>query len=1098
MNPQKRFSAVLGLLMAGIALTPVRADQFFDTASSGLTWDQGVTSNWGTASGGPYGQLWSQWDYAFFEGAGDSVNVSGQVDANGITFNADNYILAGGTIRTGSPLGGPVITVNAASATINSAITNTGGGVTKAGAGVLVLNNIANQSFSSMTISGGVLDLTVAADTDSGAGTTFYGTGVLRKSGAGNLSWGAAPTTFALGAGSLIDVQGGSLTGGSFGNETWSANLSDLNIAGGATFSTVEANVRVNRITGAGNLLTGYNGAGYLNLTIGVDGGSSQFDGVIADAVSTGNLVKAGAGTITLAGPNTYSGQTNITGGMLVAANNTALGPGGHNGTTMTFIQDGATLALQGGVSLDEHFHVWGAGVGGLGAVRSLGGNNALTNAPAGGAGYALRSEVTVGVDADTLTVSAFYNGDAGSYGLTKVGAGNLTLTAINSYSGPTVVAQGVLQLNGGHNNFWSTSAVTVNSGAKLSNSTHSHIKALTLDGGELANTGVDATWGGWMLDETVSVTGTGTSVISASRTAIANASNISRVFTVAGSATLNVTGTLEDANTTTNNGLTKSGAGLMILAGLNTYTGETTVQEGVLELVGSTGGNGRVRGAVRVNPGATLRNSGGDGTGFGYNNGVRINGLTIDHGTVETVGGAHLWLTPVTMTAGTITSTGGGSYQWGGVALKTLASPDTATISGMVDLRPDHGDLTFDVEDGAASTDLLVSATMVNTATWGNANVVKTGPGTMVVTAANVNKGNVTISGGTVRIATGASLYNGGYNNTAVLTVNNGGTLELDRWGYGPGGDNLSLGGLDYNPARFVIDGGTVRYTGGAAGAPTNPAESPYGPGFTIGAAGATLDAAKPNDTWTVKYDSRGIAPVASNAGGTLTLTGVGDGVFDKELGGAGGLNKTGPGTWTLARNTTHAGTTSVSEGLLLANAVHSGGLIVVSGTGTLGGNGTVADLEIATGGILAPGNSAGHLTVNSLTLHPDSVLNFELGAPTLVQDPGSDFLTMNDFLILDGTINITALPGFGSPVAGDSWLLMTAAGGIQKNGLVIGSTPALAGGLTFSIDDSSDSEVFLTVVPEAGTAGLVGLAVLILRRRIQSRNNLITGRKS
>lgn len=1085
-HPQKRFVGMgLFLSLAGMLPAALRADQFFDTASSGLTWDQGTSANWGAASGGPYGQLWNQWDYAFFEGAGASVNVSGQVDANGITFNAGNYILTGGTIRTGSPLGGPVITVNATSATINSVITNTGGGVTKAGTGVLVLNNIANQSFSSMTISGGVLDLSVAADTDSGAGSTFYGTGVLRKSGAGNLVWGAAPTTFALGSGSLIDVQGGTLTGGSYGNENWAGNLSDLNIAAGATFNTVEANVRVNRITGSGNLLTGYNGAGYQNLTIGVDGGSSQFDGVIADASFTGNLVKAGAGTITLAGPNTYGGQTNITGGMLVAANNTALGPGGHNGTTMTFIQDGATLALQGGVSLDEHFHVWGAGVGGLGAVRSLGGNNALTNAPGGGAGYALRSNVTVGVDADTLTMSAFYNGDAGSHGLTKVGAGDLVLTAVNGYSGPTVVAQGVLQLNGGHNNFWSTSAVTVNSGAKLSNSTHSHIKALTLDGGELATTGVDGTWGGWMLDESVSVTGTGTSVISASRTAIANASNISRVFNVAGSATLNVTGTFEDANTTTNNGLTKTGAGLMILAGLNTYTGETTVQEGVLELAGSTAGNGRVRGAVRVNPGATLRNSGGDGTGFGYNNGVRINGLTIDHGTVETVGGAHLWLTPVTMTAGTITSTGG-SYQWGGVALKTLASPDTATISGVVDLRPDHGDLTFETEDGAAATDLLVSAAMVNNASWGNANIVKTGPGTMLVTAANANKGNVTVSGGTFRIATGASLFNGGWNGSAVLTVNNGGTLELDRWGYGPGGDNLSLGGLDYNPARFVIDGGTVRYTGGAAGAPTNPAESPYGPGFTIGAAGATLDAAKPNDTWTVKYDSRGFGPIASNAAGTLTLTGVGDGVLDKELGGAGGLNKTGPGTWTLARNTTHTGTTSVSEGMLLANAVHSGGLIVVSGTGTLGGSGTVADLEIDSGGILAPGNSAGHLTVNSLTLHPGSVLNFELGAPTLVQDPGSDFLTMNDFLILDGTINITALPGFGSPAAGDSWLIMTAPGGIQKNGLDIGSAPALAGGLTFAIDDSSDSEVFLTVVPEAGTAGLALLGVFLLRRRI------------
>ncbi|MFO1529567.1 MAG: autotransporter-associated beta strand repeat-containing protein [Kiritimatiellia bacterium] len=140
--------------------------------------------------------------------------------------------------------------------------------------------------------------------------------------------------------------------------------------------------------------------------------------------VPRSGLVKTGAGTMVLAGNNSFDGQTYIQESTLIAASSTALGSGGHDGNTMSWISDGATLALQGGVSLDRHFHVWGSGVGGLGAVRSISGNNALTNAPGGGGGYALRSNVTVGVDADTLTMSGFYNGDGGSYGITRSAPG--------------------------------------------------------------------------------------------------------------------------------------------------------------------------------------------------------------------------------------------------------------------------------------------------------------------------------------------------------------------------------------------------------------------------------------------------------------------------------------------------------------------------------------------------------------------------------------------------------------------------------------------------------------------------------------------------
>ncbi len=92
----------------------------------------------------------------------------------------------------------------------------------------------------------------------------------------------------------------------------------------------------MNKITGSGTIKTGYNGAGYQNLTIGVDNGSSTFAGVIANAENAGSLLKTGSGTITLTGANTYSGATNVTGGTLIINGSTSIASAvtvGLNGT---------------------------------------------------------------------------------------------------------------------------------------------------------------------------------------------------------------------------------------------------------------------------------------------------------------------------------------------------------------------------------------------------------------------------------------------------------------------------------------------------------------------------------------------------------------------------------------------------------------------------------------------------------------------------------------------------------------------------------------------------------------------------------------------
>jgi hypothetical protein len=58
----------------------------------------------------------------------------------------------------------------------------------------------------------------------------------------------------------LINVQEGSF-GCGFANENWTGNLSGLNVATGVSFTGVEANVRVDVLTGAGTISSGYPGA---------------------------------------------------------------------------------------------------------------------------------------------------------------------------------------------------------------------------------------------------------------------------------------------------------------------------------------------------------------------------------------------------------------------------------------------------------------------------------------------------------------------------------------------------------------------------------------------------------------------------------------------------------------------------------------------------------------------------------------------------------------------------------------------------------------------------------------------------------------------
>mgnify|MGYP006908230552 FL=1 len=142
-----------------------------------------------------------------------------------------------------------------------------------------------------------------------------------------------------------------------------------------------------------------------------------------------------------------------------------------------------------------------------------------------------------------------------------------------------------------------------------------------------------------------------------------------------------------------------------------------------------------------------------------------------------------------------------------------------------------------------------------------------------------------------------------------------------------------------------------------------------------------------------------------------------------------------------------------------------------------TLSGSGSIVGVVDVDNGTLSPGNSAGSLTISELLLSATSHLEFELGSQ-------SDQIAVTDYLVLDGTIDIEALSGFGP---GSYRLLTFPAGGegFLDNGLLLGEIPFGFSPGNFSIE-VGDGFVDLNVIPEPSSLTVLAFAsVCALARR-------------
>ena len=184
-----------------------------------------------------------------------------------------------------------------------------------------------------------------------------------------------------------------------------------------------------------------------------------------------------------------------------------------------------------------------------------------------------------------------------------------------------------------------------------------------------------------------------------------------------------------------------------------------------------------------------------------------------------------------------------------------------------------------------------------------------------------------------------------------------------------------------------------------------------------------------------------------------------------------------------------TYRGTTTINNGTLLVNnltgyAMGDGAVIVNGGVtthGILGGSGFISGpVTVNSGGTLAPGASAGTITINnSLNLKQGSFLKLQLGGAGAGEFDRVSGLTA---LILDGTIDVSLINGF-DPTVGQSfdlidWTLSLNAVGFNVNSDL--HLPGLDPGLAW--DRSSfltDGSIAVAQVPEASDGVLI-LALL------------------
>lgn len=715
---------------------------------------------------------------------------------------------------------------------------------------------------------------------------------------------------------------------------------------------------------------------------------------LFSNLLGTNKLVKVEAGTLVLAGGNSYTGGTEIRGGAVSVSADDNLGApltavtlnGGSLLSTASFttsrnialaqtgaieVAAGTTLGVQGAITGSGNLQKLGSGTLTLTGANTYGNTQVLAGTLVGDVASIRGDLANDGtVVFNQASDASYYGYITGTGSMVKQGAGNLTLSGLSSqawrldagtftteasrHTGDTSIAAGAT-LRFSQTTGTSYSGALSGAGQLIKAGTGT----LTLMGDNSAFTGNTDIQAGtfWLVSNLPgSVTATGgllylDSVLGGNAT-ISNGAALFGTGRIAGDVTLTA-GTLIgeqgsklsiDGNLTLDN-----------VSQVNVMLGRAPATASALFNVG---GNLTLAGTLNV------EDIGGFGAGvyrlFDYNGNLINNGLTVG----ATPSG-------VAASALTVQTAVGGQVN--------LASTSGATLSfwdGGNTARHDNG--TIDGGSGTWRTDGR---------NWANANGTLNGvfqpnptfaifQGTAGTVTVDASAGAIGITG--LQIATDGYRIEGddialqGAGGESIIRVGSGsvadasmtgtiasrltGASKLAKTDYGTlvlTGDNTYTGGTDVRVGTLAV--AKDANLGAAAGG--------------LALSGGTLATTASFDTArsVVLSGSSGIAVAPGTAFGlTGAITGNGD------------LAKLGAGTLTVSGDGSgYAGSTLVQAGTLnLAPTGKLGGVLTVANGAVLQGVGQVGTTTLQSGAILAPGNLTGALKVaGDLTFMPGSV---------------------------------------------------------------------------------------------------------------------------
>jgi fibronectin-binding autotransporter adhesin len=617
----------------------------------------------------------------------------------------------------------------------------------------------------------------------------------------------------------------------------------------------------------------------------------------------------------------------------------------------------------------------------------------------------------------------------SGTGGLTKTGAGTLTLSGVNSYTGFTRISNGILSISQDLNLGTAPGVATPGS--------------LVIDAGTLAATASFA--------------------IATSRGIVVGPNGGSGFGTidVASGQTVTYGGVIASPGAT--GGLIKAGAGTLTLSGINTYSGATQIDNGVLSI--GVGGNIPTGTAPIIVNGGTLRSTSATIGSTTVINGTHpivigsVGGATT--GTIEVTAAAGVMIySPPTATATNITSANGAAT---GTIIKT--GPGTLRLTNTTTGFSSNNTVQKLVvlgglwQGGLDTVFGAVPVSPLSDAITLNGGGISSNAGFSLVANRGITLG---ASGGTVSTSSALNIL-GKITGSGSLTKTGSGSVAANTL-------TLSNAANDYSGGTFIASGtlllsstnrlpvaGNVSFTGAS----------------TVLTLGTTTVVASQSINALNSSGGLGTINTGSNAG-TATLTiGNGDGsgsysgIIANNSNNVGlvAVTKTGNGTQAFSGASTYSGATNINGGtLLINNTTGSGtgsGVVNVNANGTLGGTGIINGAVTVSGAnsTLAPGNSIGTLTVNNaVTLGANSTYSVELNATGFQAD-----LLKSTSLILSGAtlnVNLTgSLTGTEVFLVAQNVTVGTTAVSGQFTGLANGSTVGTFGGVPlFIYYDSSN----------------------------------------